>query len=518
MWFFFADRALPAPARVGAARILERREGRRRCVCYDASYERLALLLRPPLDNFNLRFSHDELQQLLEEGVSLVGDGLIELFRADAQADPAGVLGFAGMLVAARDYRDRHPDALVVSVDTRLARLWLRLSDAAERCDLMALRREEGAITVDAIEVKTSGRESGVTEVEIQKATAQLGATLEAVESGLAEDETESPLTAPRQEMLKEVFVSGCQALSASKEDRTRWARWLEVIFRQAESGDDIRLSGTVYAVELRSNSPSVEEKLSDDPYDIGLRRIREQRIQGLVSPRSSASKYSGDDGGSQREAALGGDSEPPEPAVRPGTSVESASGRSEGTSEFFGEEEPDEVDTGIRFVVGTSASAGESKCYHLHPSNTRLNQLNVGVVGDLGTGKTQVTKALIYEFTRRGEANRGHVPKFLIFDYKRDYTKPDFVEAVDARVVSPHRVPLNVFDIPAGRDHLRAARLGRVKFLNDVLHKIYGGIGPRQRNHVKSAIMQAYEEHAPAAPTLANRSGTVWGNSGRPH
>ena len=197
---------------------------------------------------------------------------------------------------------------------------------------------------------------------------------------------------------------------------------------------------------------------------------------------------------------------------------MEAASSRSERTSALDGEAEPDEVDTGIRFVVGTSASAGESKSYHLHPSNTRLNQLNVGVVGDLGTGKTQVTKALIYEITRRGEANRGHVPKFLIFDYKRDYTKQDFVEAVNARVVSPHRVPLNVFDLPAGRDHLRAARLGRVKFLNDVLHKIYGGIGPRQRNYVKSAIMQAYEEHAPAAPDAGKRGGAVWRNRGRPH
>ena len=505
MWFFFADRSLPAPARVGAARILERREGRRLCVCYEASYERLALLLRPPLDEFNLRFSHDELQQLLEEGVSLVGDGLIDLFRSDAQADPARVLGFAGMLVAARDYRERHPDSLVVSVDTKLARLWLRLSDTSERCDLLALRREDGAITVDAIEVKTSGRESGVTLAEIQKAAAQLGSTLEAVASGLAEDEAESSLTAPRQEMLKEVFVSGCQALPASKKDRTRWARWLEVLFRQAESGDEIRLAGTVYAVELRSNSPSTEETLTVAPYDISLRRIREQRIQELVSPGSPAPKSSGENGGHQW--ARGDREGEPGPAAltaRQPTGEETSSGAPEATIEHHGQEEPDEVGKGIKFVVGTSASAAESKSYHLHPSNTRLNQLNIGVVGDLGTGKTQVTKALIYEFTRRSGANRGHAPKFLIFDYKRDYTKPDFVEAVDARVVSPHRVPLNVFALPAGRDHLRAARLGRVKFLNDVLHKIYGGIGPRQRNHVKTAIMQAYEERAPAAPTLA--------------
>ena len=100
-WFFFADRALPSPGRVNAARILERHDGRRRSVCYDASYERLALLLRPPLDQFNLRFSLAELQDLLAEGVALVGDGLINLFKADAHPDKERVRGFAGMLIAA---------------------------------------------------------------------------------------------------------------------------------------------------------------------------------------------------------------------------------------------------------------------------------------------------------------------------------------------------------------------------------------------------------------------------------
>ena len=100
-WFFFADRALPSPGGAGVARILERRDGRRRSVCYDASYERLALLLRPPLDQFNLRFSPQQLEELLKEGVIMQGDGLIDLIGADGQPDPARVLGFAGMFIAA---------------------------------------------------------------------------------------------------------------------------------------------------------------------------------------------------------------------------------------------------------------------------------------------------------------------------------------------------------------------------------------------------------------------------------
>ncbi len=510
-WFFFADRALPTPGRIGAARVLERHHGRRQSVCYDISYERFALLLRSPLDHFNLRFPVAELQKLLEEGVALVGDGLTSLFKADAQPDTAGVRGFAGMLVAARDYRDRHPGALVVSVDTKLTRLWLRLADTdtAERCDLLALRRDDGALTVDAIEVKTASGDTGVQQPEIEKAARQLTATLAAIKSGVDEGREQpgqppSPLAAPRQEMLKEVFVSGCQSLTASPEDRTRWARWLQVLFREEEGPETIRLRGTIYAVELGNNKPSEDESLRGGAYETAVFRLRESRIQALISP---ASESPVDPGGVSPDGppSHAGSSAPPPPR------------RSEdegGSAVAAPEPEPSTLpsrrpagsvqgDLGIQFTVGHSVSSGERKPYRLHPSNTRLNQLNIGVVGDLGTGKTQLTKALIHQFTRHGAHNRGHAPKFLIFDYKRDYTKPDFVQAVGARVVAPHRIPLNVFALPAASGHLPAARLGRVKFLNDVLQKIYGGIGPRQRNHLKTAIMRAYEADAGGSPTL---------------
>ena len=508
-WFFFADRALPSPGRVDAARILERQDGRRRSVCYDASYERLALLLRSPLDQFNLRFSPAELQDLLAEGVALAGDGLINLFKADAQPDKERVRGFAGMLIAARDYRDRHPGALLVSVDAKLARLWLRLTDAAERCDLLALRGDNGVLTVEAIEVKTAGKSAGVTTQEIQKAASQLDSTLRAIQSGLEESEQASVLAAPRQEMLKEVFVSGCQSLAASREDRERWVRWLEVLFRQAEGAEETRLQGTVYAVELSDNGPSSEETLSaGGPFEVVLHRLREARIQTLLSPSSPpsppAEKGDGDDRQPTSPSAV-----PPAP---PSSNVDSNdSGTMSASVPESGPSTPSRSSTsrdagsdlGIRFVVGQSLRSGEETPYYLNPSNTKLNQLNIGIVGDLGTGKTQLTKALIYQLTRRGAGNRGHTPKFLIFDYKRDYTKPDFVEAVGARVVSPHRIPLNVFDLAATGEHVAAARLGRVKFLNDVLQKIYGGIGHRQRNHLKTAVMRAYASRPDAAPTL---------------
>ena len=511
LWFFFADRALPTPGRVKAARILERHEGRRRSVCYDTSYERLALLLRSPLDKFNLRFSGVQLQELLKEGVALLGDGLLNLFKADAQPDNSLVQGFAGMLLAARDYRDRHPGALVVSVDTKLARLWLRLTDSTERCDLLALRSEDGVLTVDAIEVKTSGAATGVPPIEIQKAASQLKSTLQAIQSGLEEGEEVSVLSAPRQEMLKEVFVGGCQALTASRNDRTRWVQWLRVLFREADGAEEIRLHGTVCAVELSSNGPSREQRLTNDPYELVHRHLREERIQELVSEVSSQPVApDGLDGNDQQTS-----SPLPAPHTPPPTPEDigdvslvpshdtPGSGPPKVLSRLASEHRAGNL--GMRFQVGQSLVAGERKPYFLNPSNTKLNQLNIGVVGDLGTGKTQLIKALIYQFTQRATDNRGHPPKFLIFDYKHDYTKPDFVNAVDARVVSPHRIPLNVFRLSEIHGQPLPARLARFKFLSDVLQKIYGGIGPKQRNHLKMAVMGAYKFQAPNPPTLTD-------------
>ena len=69
-------------------------------------------------------------------------------------------IGFAGLLLAARDFQRRHPGALVVSVDHPLARLWLRTGSqvSGERCDLLVLWRDEanGNFLVMAVEVKTS--------------------------------------------------------------------------------------------------------------------------------------------------------------------------------------------------------------------------------------------------------------------------------------------------------------------------------------------------------------------------
>lgn len=146
----------------------------------------------------------------------------------------------------------------------------------------------------------------------------------------------------------------------------------------------------------------------------------------------------------------------------------------------------------GIILMLGRSTNGFEPRPLSLNISDTRLNQLNIGVVGDLGTGKTQLLKSLIFQITSAKEVNQGIAPRFLIFDYKKDYSSDDFVKATGARVVKPFRLPLNLFDTSSMGESV-APWLDRFRFFADVLDKIYSGIGPVQRDKLKGAVRSAY-------------------------
>lgn len=157
------------------------------------------------------------------------------------------------------------------------------------------------------------------------------------------------------------------------------------------------------------------------------------------------------------------------------------------------GQGAPDRASKGIVLQIGKTIDGFRPRDLELNISDTRLNQLNIGVVGDLGTGKTQLLKSLIAQISSSGPENRGYPPRFLIFDYKRDYSSDDFVAATGARVVRPHRIPLNLFDTRTSGD-VPAPWFDRFRFFADVLGKIYSGIGTVQRDKLKRAVKEAYD------------------------
>jgi hypothetical protein len=152
-----------------------------------------------------------------------------------------------------------------------------------------------------------------------------------------------------------------------------------------------------------------------------------------------------------------------------------------------------DKQEMGIYFPVGKDiTSPFQDPEVYFHPSNIQLNQLNIGIVGDLGTGKTQLTKSLIYRFINNEKENRGVRPRFLIFDYKGDYLDKEFIDSVGGRVVKPYRIPLNLFDI-SGKKAVASPIIDTASFFNDIISKIYKFDKPNQQHVLKEAIKECY-------------------------
>lgn len=291
-WVLLADRALPSEGGMKSVKILQRRDGRRTIMLAAADYRRIAEQIRSVFENSNLSLSTDQLETLLGEGVSLLGAGLLDLIRInDGSADPNRVRGLAGMLLAARDYRERYPEALLVAVDSDLARLWLRLGrNSFERADLLAIRKEGNRFVLECLEVKTTTTAS-IDEGSdtIAHAQEQLIATLDACRQAFTEGKSaDSPLGAPRSEMLKEILVNAYQAKGASFGSKSEWAKWLKALFNAPIDRKTIDFRGLVVRVLLGRNGTVEEKSLSTDPFKIVVRDLTESRLQDLIEGSGS--------------------------------------------------------------------------------------------------------------------------------------------------------------------------------------------------------------------------------------
>ncbi|TQJ50193.1 hypothetical protein [Phycicoccus sp. SLBN-51] len=159
-------------------------------------------------------------------------------------------------------------------------------------------------------------------------------------------------------------------------------------------------------------------------------------------------------------------------------------------------------VGDGVRFEVGRLIGSLGDAHASFWPSNTELNQLNVGVVGDLGTGKTQLLKALVYQLRRSAAETQPNPISTLIFDYKRDFQDPAFLERVGGRVLRPQHIPLNVFALKG--EYTPLAAYQRAQAFTNILSRIYAGIGPVQRDRIVTIVTSLFKEQAGSPPTLA--------------
>lgn len=155
----------------------------------------------------------------------------------------------------------------------------------------------------------------------------------------------------------------------------------------------------------------------------------------------------------------------------------------------------------GIKFPVGRVLGTAGERWADFWPGNTDLNQMNIGIVGDLGTGKTQLVQALMYNLRKQAVVAQENPISMLVFDYKQDFQEPEFLDAVGGKVLRINQIPLNFFQLREGYNAMAANQ--RTNEFIDVLDKIYGGIGPVQKDRLSMCIMDLYKEHKEHAPTV---------------
>ncbi len=491
-WFFLADRALPAEGRMDAKRLLRRREGQRQVLLTVGDYVALVRLIRPVFeeDAANLLVSVAQLETLLAEGAHLVGAGVLDLVKSpDGTIVKQKVIGLMGLLLAARDYRQRHPASLVVSTDAQLARLWLRLGDqglgeTGKRCDLLALREEDGHLVFECLEVKTSlDSRLTATDAKIIEARDQVLATLEAVRDGLSgvnpSGSEATILTAPRCEMLKEVLVAGSMSRHATKEQRALWADWLTRIFRP--SSEPVELRGEIVGVWIRSSQRSVEERLADTPHRIGLRHLGESEVEELLEggPRAPTDDESNSDGGNVPKP-------PPPPSDGPTGSAASSLRKPDdatdvgpGSTEITTSAKPRESATPSSILLGRANDNSLVTWVSSIAGNPHLM-----IAGQPGTGKTVCLVNLCRQFV-------GVAVTPIVFDFHGDIEAklakhlPRLVRSeMQSLGFNPMRVPPN-----QTHGHVEAAGL-----LRDIFSAVFPDLGDLQLETLRTAVKSAFE------------------------
>ena len=169
--------------------------------------------------------------------------------------------------------------------------------------------------------------------------------------------------------------------------------------------------------------------------------------------------------------------------------------------------EEESEKRKSMQILFGTDVSNG--KMLYWYPNDTnRVFHTNTGIIGTMGTGKTQFTKSLITQLYRDQAHNFDGSPLgILIFDYKGDYNegKEDFVNATEAKVIKPFHLPFNPLSLTRSSVFKPLLPIHTANSFKDTLSKVYG-LGAKQQNTLFSCITQAY-----AARGIVPHDSSTW-------
>ena len=491
-WIALADRQIDRDLRLGALRIATAREGERDVVGFSRSTAAFRRPLRDVVRNYNAYIGDEDLDDLLTQLSDLLDAGLLSL-----QPDQSGktnhnhVKGLLGTLIAARWFRQAGGtrDRLLVSLDGEDARRWLHLSDDPTRADLIGFDWTNDHCTVNVIEVKAiqvASSEYTVSEGVVHgSGVDQMLSTRRLLQHIFRHDRAQELITTPaRREILREHLYRELTKGTYTQEDRQTWADRLQ---RLLDGEVEVDLRCHIIDVRLGVDSSSLRDRNAvahdgQSAIPVRITELNERQLPALSPPElppdggespPPASALEGTDGA----AVPVGDIAPAKvpPVLSPAETPEDVSPvtRSEA-------DRP-------RVLLGTAPGAyGKPREIWFDPEgpDDRLPNPHIAINGETGSGKTQMTKAIV------SDLGRFSIPA-LILDFKDDYSE----SFEGLRVYDPNLQPLPFNPLSPAPD----ARTGQVSpthhihQLTEIIKRIYG-LGDQQAYRLREALKATYE------------------------
>ncbi|WP_435237534.1 DNA phosphorothioation-dependent restriction protein DptH [Psychromonas sp. PT13] len=125
-------------------------------------------------------------------------------------------------------------------------------------------------------------------------------------------------------------------------------------------------------------------------------------------------------------------------------------------------------------------------------PTNTaKFMNTNSGIIGTMGTGKTQCTKAVVTQLYRDQHKNiDGKSIGILIFDYKSDYVDDKFIYATQGKKFNLHKLPYNPLSLFGDTPMLP---VHTARGFSETMGKAFG-LGQKQTLRLRKLINEAYD------------------------
>lgn len=156
--------------------------------------------------------------------------------------------------------------------------------------------------------------------------------------------------------------------------------------------------------------------------------------------------------------------------------------------------DEPEQQISPIKVIVGSVKNKSQKILFE--PNNTEaVSHPNMGIIGTMGTGKTQFARSVIAQLSKESVHNVGGEPVgLLVFDYKGDYKDKAFLETIDGNCYKSN-YPFNPLKLIINDDvegmNLPAITADKIA---DSFAKAYG-LGLKQQSNIKQVIIATYED-----------------------